>query len=653
MSGAAQKSCLAYAQASSGHDRLCTAMQWKAADISSYYCSGINEACLAQEARLSKGSRVVRVCSPLPNGSSCGSLLLAGSKPTCVKGVCTGKKGDAMQHPALPSNPIPSQARLAGSAAIKQLKPKPAAAAAATGSIEVDVDVKQLGPAVPQDFLGISLEWPGIEYYAGKGNAAAWSNVLGVLGPGAIIRVGGSSQDKITEMPSDASWAAMATLHQAIGLRFIIGLPLNNNNEQLMAAMIRKARQVLPAAAIAGFELGNEPMYWEVCPDVKIGAGGWDAAGVYQPGWSAYAAFFDRVARKLTGCSSGSSSGGGDKMIIGPGWDNMNTFTTQRSTQVMEAGRCYLQDFSVHYYPYYSKQSFDKLSLLSENLVREASRNATLHVKTAAAYGQKVRITEANSLSGAGEEGTSDAYAAALWTVDISFEFAAVGIQSLHFHFGHGGLPGNSVEAGVPVYAGLRTIHFTNGTTAPQVRPPWFGYMLFQAAVSPHRAAAAKLGPTAAASSSKPGRLASITAAAATPGCSQGQIKIWPVVHEAGAAAAAAGSKELRVVLLNKSKREDCQVTVNVNGVFEDGSLLWMMPEEAEGPERMAAKRIMFGGATFTDRTGLMSSTPKQEKVAAAAAAAAAARTAAGAGTSYTMQVPRASAALLVAQGRV
>ncbi|WIA36716.1 hypothetical protein OEZ86_007990 [Tetradesmus obliquus] len=627
---------------------------------------------------MSRGSRVVRVCSPLPEGSSCGSLLLAGSKPTCVKGVCTGKKGDAMQHPALPSNPIPSQARLAGSAAIKQLKSKPAAAAAATGSIEVDLDVKQLAAAVPQDFLGISLEWPGIEYFAGKGNAAAWSNVLGVLGPGAIIRVGGSSQDKITEMPSDASWAAMATLHQAIGLRFIItlllllllqmpsdaswaamatlhqsiglrfivGLPLNNNNEQLMAAMIKKARAVLPAAAIAGFELGNEPMYWEVCPDVKIGAGGWDAAGVYQPGWSAYAAFFDRVAMKLTGCSSGSSSGG-DKMIIGPGWDNMNTFTTQRSTQVMEAGRCYLQDFSVHYYPYYSKQSFDKLSLLSENLVREASRNATLHVKTAAAYGQKVRITEANSLSGAGEEGTSDAYAAALWTVDISFEFAAVGIQSLHFHFGHGGLPGSSVEAGVPVYAGLRTIHMANGTTAPQTRPPWFGYMLFQAAVSPHRAAAAKLGPTAAASSSKPGRLASITAAAATPGCSQGQIKIWPVVHEAGtaAAAAAAGSKELRVVLLNKSKREDCQVTVNVNGVFEDGSLLWMMPEEAEGPDRMAAKRIMFGGATFTDRSGLMSSTPKQEKVAAAAAA--------GAGTSYTMQVPRASAALLVAQGRV
>jgi hypothetical protein len=110
--------------------------------------------------------------------------------------------------------------------------------------------------------------------------------------------------------------------------------------------------------------------------------------------------------------------------------------------------------------------------------------------------------------------------------------------------------------------------------------------MLFQAAVSPTGAAAAKLGPTTASSSSKPGRLASITAAAATPGCDKGQIKIWPVVHEGKTA----GSKELRVVLLNKSTRDDCEVTVNVNGGFGDGSLLWMMPEEKDGAGRMAAK---------------------------------------------------------------
>jgi hypothetical protein len=110
--------------------------------------------------------------------------------------------------------------------------------------------------------------------------------------------------------------------------------------------------------------------------------------------------------------------------------------------------------------------------------------------------------------------------------------------------------------------------------------------MLFQAAVSPSKASTAKLGSTIASSSSKPGRLASITAAAATPGCDGGQIKIWPVVHEGKTA----GARELRVVLLNKSKRDDCQVTVNLNGGFGDGSLMWMMPDEKDGPERMAAK---------------------------------------------------------------
>lgn len=38
---------------------------------------------------------------------------------------------------------------------------------------------------------------PGIEHYGS--NVGAWGRVLKVLGPGPIIRVGGSSQDKLTE----------------------------------------------------------------------------------------------------------------------------------------------------------------------------------------------------------------------------------------------------------------------------------------------------------------------------------------------------------------------------------------------------------------------------------------------------------------------
>lgn len=50
MSGAALKSCMAYLQASSGHDRLCTAMQWKAADISSCKSCNIDATLCSEEA---------------------------------------------------------------------------------------------------------------------------------------------------------------------------------------------------------------------------------------------------------------------------------------------------------------------------------------------------------------------------------------------------------------------------------------------------------------------------------------------------------------------------------------------------------------------------------------------------------------------------
>lgn len=92
--------------------------------------------------------------------------------------------------------------------------------------------------------------------------------------------------------------------------------------------------------------------------------------------------------------------------------------------------------------------------------MREAQRNASLHVKSAAAHGHALRITEANSISGAGEAGTSDAYAAALWTTDLAFEFAAAGVKSMEFHWGVGGLPDPTAVggSGVPVYAGKHNL---------------------------------------------------------------------------------------------------------------------------------------------------------------------------------------------------
>lgn len=52
--------------------------------------------------------------------------------------------------------------------------------------------------------------------------------------------------------------------------------------------------------------------------------------------------------------------------------------------------------------------------------------------------------------------GTSDSFAAALWTMDISFEFAQAGVESLHFHWGKGGAPlaEQNITGGAPDYTG-------------------------------------------------------------------------------------------------------------------------------------------------------------------------------------------------------
>lgn len=124
--------CLNYTSAPSIGTRICAASAWKAADPVSCkharqaaahraaapgaaafvsqgtlltkarsstadaahppadYCSGINDACAAVEARLSR-THLVNVCSPLTEGSDCGSSLLDKADPRCISGMCVGE----------------------------------------------------------------------------------------------------------------------------------------------------------------------------------------------------------------------------------------------------------------------------------------------------------------------------------------------------------------------------------------------------------------------------------------------------------------------------------------------------------------------------------------------------------------------------------
>ena len=78
----------------------------------------------------------------------------------------------------------------------------------------------------------------------------------------------------------------------------------------------------------------------------------------------------------------------------------LNTFSIPVADKFLSRSSCYLKEYTLHYYPYYKPSVFNTRSLISEHLMREAAKNVTAHVKRAERFGQSLRISEANSLTG-------------------------------------------------------------------------------------------------------------------------------------------------------------------------------------------------------------------------------------------------------------
>jgi hypothetical protein len=89
-------------------------------------------------------------------------------------------------------------------------------------------------------------------------------------------------------------------------------------------------------------------------------------------------------------------------------------------------------------------------------------------------YGKPLRVAEINTISNSGKRGVSDVFASALWTLDASFEVAQGGGIGVNFHQG----------AGQNLYAAvIRWYDANNKLIPPQIRPPFYGMLMFQQAV--------------------------------------------------------------------------------------------------------------------------------------------------------------------------
>ncbi|MGI8712178.1 MAG: hypothetical protein ACR2NR_03145 [Solirubrobacteraceae bacterium] len=335
-----------------------------------------------------------------------------------------------------------------------------AAVAISTGVDFADSDQPQLLPAsvtitggeassvVPRSYLGVSTEYWTLPLYASR--MAAFERILSLLrvpgdGP-LVLRFGGDSADhsfwepRLTTLPRWAfaltpQWLRLAgLLTRRLSLRLIIDLNLVTDSPSTAVRWARAAHASLPRGSIIGFEVGNEPDFYNypfwtaMTSGTLIGGRALPAAvtpASYVADFRQYAAALRRVAPRVP--------------LIGPALGNPHTHE-RWITALLASHQPALGTVSVHRYPYGAcvarrSASFPTITrLLSERASAGLAASVALAVQAAHRAGRPLRLTELNSVSCSGRPGVSDTFASALWAPDALFELLRAGVDGVNLH---------------------------------------------------------------------------------------------------------------------------------------------------------------------------------------------------------------------------
>jgi hypothetical protein len=297
------------------------------------------------------------------------------------------------------------------------------------------------GSAVPAGFVGISMEYKGLEAYTGSDAAApdqGFVQLLRNLSPsgGAVLRIGGDSSDW-TWWPSPGvakpagvklsltpNWAGVVkAVAKAIHGRLILGINFEADNSQLAAVEERQLLSHVGLTNIDAFELGNEPELYSSFPWFKTASGqrvygrkrGYDVTD--------YLSEFQRIAASLPqGPLAGPSSGSAAWL------SSLGDFVTDEHRVSL---------LTVHAYP--TKNCIGRNSVTDAELFDQASLGelaaqiggwATIGLS----HHLPLRVDEMNSVSCGGQRGITDTFAPALWALNLLPRLLAAGIYGVNFH---------------------------------------------------------------------------------------------------------------------------------------------------------------------------------------------------------------------------
>jgi hypothetical protein len=402
------------------------------------------------------------------------------------------------------------------------------------------------GKIIPPGFLGLSHEWGTALDLAGtaaKGKNLQYRellrNLLQYTAAPMVLRIGGNSTDTTTTL-SASTLESLNDLRSDLNsqLVFTLGINMGADNPAIATSEIKAIASAIPASSLLGLELGNEP-------------DGFVTRGLRPAGYSFLDYMPQMIAwKQLVVSGSGSQLSAITPALSGTPWiaDFEKVLSTTNAPPEL---------VTQHYYvgSYISSQPKPLNFLLADKSATSGPHQLAPYISAVHNSGKTLRIGEMNSLANGGQPGVSDAFASALWGVDIMFEFAAAGADGVNWHTGNGGDYGlfqfstiSDPSTGLNEYA------------LTQVRPLFYGLQLFEEA-------------TTSSGSLLPVNLTT-----------QANLKVWALKGEDG---------RIRIVVINKDETKSGAVTLTIPG-YSTGTVSMLL-----APSLSSQTRVSLGGQTY------------------------------------------------------
>jgi Glycosyl hydrolase family 79 C-terminal beta domain len=460
----------------------------------------------------------------------------------------------------------------------------------------VAVDPSAPGPPIPAGFVGLSIEYPALEAYAGSDPSSldpVFEQLVRNLAPGQapVLRIGGNSADRTwwpvagVGRPPGVSfdltrqWLEVTrSLAQKLGAHMILGVNLEQDSPPVAAAEARALIDGVGRGSVRALELGNEPDLYPAFPWYR--ARGHAILGRPK---SYDEAAFSRDFAGFTGALP-------NVPLAGPSLSG--TMWTRDLGQFL-AAEPKLGLVTLHRYPLQvcltppTSARYPTIArLLSPATSTELAESFAPYVALARAHGLSLRVDELNTVSCGADPTVSKSFASALWALNTLFGLANVGVSGVNVHT----FPGAGYE--------LFKINGQSGRWRADVSPEYYGMLMF-------------------AQATPPGSRLLHVGDAGIPG-----VTVW---------ATRAADGTVRVVLTNEGSSPR-KLAVGIPGNF-DGATLTRLTAPSAG----SRSGVTLGGQSFGSQTttGVLAGPAQHEPVS-------------GDGGRYVVDLPGVSAAMLV-----